>query len=89
MDLDVRVLANNYLFFSNAKSLHSGWYTFTASNIYGTISHSVYVDVVAGMSVALFYNLHVFSTWLNFTLCTHNLIFSFVLVSMGNILINL
>lgn len=50
IDLDVKVDVNNYLFFSNAKLSHSGWYTCTASNFYGTISHSVYVDVVSGMS---------------------------------------
>ena len=72
MDLDVKVRANNDLFFSNAKSWHSGWYICTASNVYGTVSHSVYVDVVSGMSVALFSNQYVFGTWLNFTLCTHN-----------------
>ena len=44
--------ANNDLVFSNAKLSHSGWYTCTASNLFGTISHSVYVDVVSGMSVA-------------------------------------
>ena len=56
VDLDVKVRANNDLFFSNAKSWHSGWYICTASNVYGTVSHSVYVDVVSGMSVALFSN---------------------------------
>ena len=61
IDPDVKVRANNDLFFSNAKSSHSGWYTCTASNVFGTISHSVYVDVVSGMSVALFNNLHVFT----------------------------
>lgn len=57
VDIDVKVRVNNYLFFSNAKSWHSGWYTCTASNVHGTISHSVYVDVVSGKSVALFSNL--------------------------------
>ena len=71
IDSDVKVRANNYLFFSNAKSSHSGWYTCTAANVHGTISRSVYVDVVAGMSVTSFCDLYMFST---FTL----LVFSFV-----------
>lgn len=58
IDRDVKVLGNNYLFFSDAKSSHSGWYTCTVSNVHGTISRSVYVDVVAGMSVTLFYHLY-------------------------------
>jgi len=59
IDRDVKVQGNNYLFFSDAKSSHSGWYTCTVSNVHGTISHSVYVDVVAGMSVTLFYHLYI------------------------------
>ena len=48
VDLDIKVLSSNYLYFSNAKVRHSGWYTCTVSNVHGTISHSVYVDVVSG-----------------------------------------
>ena len=48
-DVDVKALVNNYLLFSKAKLSHSGWYTCTASNIYGSVSHSVYVNVVSGM----------------------------------------
>jgi len=37
------------LYFYSAKTSHSGLYTCTATNVYGTISQSVYVEVVSGM----------------------------------------
>ena len=43
------VVVGNNLVFSSAKASHSGWYTCTASNYYGSISSSVYVEVVSGM----------------------------------------
>ena len=43
------VVEGNNLVFSTAKVSHTGWYTCTASNYYGSISSSVYVEVVSGM----------------------------------------
>lgn len=41
------VVVGNNLVFSSAKASHSGWYTCTASNYYGSISSSVYIEVVS------------------------------------------
>ena len=43
------VVEGKNLVFSTAKVSHTGWYTCTASNYYGSISSSVYVEVVSGM----------------------------------------
>nr|XP_058973645.1 fibroblast growth factor receptor 4-like isoform X1 [Pocillopora verrucosa] len=47
------VVVGNNLVFSSAKASHSGWYTCTASNYYGSISSSVYVEVVSDPSVVM------------------------------------
>lgn len=41
------------LVFSPAKYSHTGWYTCTASNFYGTITSSLYVEVVSDPSIVM------------------------------------
>lgn len=55
-DTDVTAGLND-LIFTAAKIRHSGMYTCSASNIYGTISQSVFVKVVAGTCMANAYNI--------------------------------
>ena len=45
------------LIFTAAKIRHSGMYTCSASNIYGTISQSVFIKVVAGTCMVNAYNI--------------------------------